>query len=659
MACLYQRRLKLLFLRESSAMMQQVMKRTSAKLSPILLVVTMSSAIAAAVLLIAGSFPRRAKADGVSGEAVYREYCASCHDHAGPRIPPRSALQDLSTARILRTLDAGVMMQIAYGLQRSQREAVAKYLGKATDDTVPPSTAFCSNRKFSLGSPSESSRSGWTGWSPSPSNDRFQSAGSASLSVEQIRKLKLMWAFGFAGDIMAYAAPTIYNGVLFVGSAGGVVNAMNAKTGCLYWTFQADGPVRGATVVAENQTGHAILFPDQIGSFYALDAETGRLLWKRRIDPHEATRLTGSAIVHDGVAFVPAASWEETRSGNPKYQCCTFRGSVTALRVSDGSVLWKSYMINRPTRTGENDDGTPQFGPSGAGIWSTPTIDAKRGLIYVTTGDNYSEPTTRTSDAIIALDLKNGKIIWTQQVTAGDFHNSSKACDDTKCGPDYDFGASAILVHPGGRDLLVAGQKSGVVYALDPDQRGKVLWQARVGKGGMTGGVQWGMASDGDAVYAAVSDVAYLQEEAAGGDQPAPIGGSGFDPIAGGGLTALRVTDGGKLWFAPSHPCEPPRHGCSPAQSAAVSAIPGAVFSGSLDGHIRAFATKDGSVLWDFDTEKEFSTVNSISAHGGSLDGAGPIVVDGIVYVNSGYPRFGGTIGNVLLAFGPDDAKSR
>ncbi len=632
------------------------MKRTSSKSPSLLFIAATSVAIAAAAaLLIAGPFPHRVSADQVSGEAVYRQYCASCHDHPTPRVPPRAALQALSAARIVRTLDAGVMMQIAYGLQRSQREAVAKYLGKATDDTVPPPTAFCADRKLSLGPSSESSRSGWTGWSPTPSNDRFQPAGPASLSVEQIRNLKLKWAFGFAGDIMAYAAPTIYNGVLFVGSAGGTVHAMSAKTGCLYWTFQADGPVRAATVVTENQAGHAILFPDQIGSFYALDAETGRLLWRRRIDPHEATRLTGSAVVHDGVAFVPAASWEETRSGNPKYQCCTFRGSVTALRVSDGSLLWKSYMIDRPTRTGESDDGTPQFGPSGAGIWSAPTIDAKRGLIYVTTGDNYSEPTTKTSDAVIALDLKNGKIIWTQQVTAGDFHNSGKACDDdTKCGPDYDFGSSAILVHPGGRDLLVAGQKSGVVYALDPDQRGKVLWQARVGKGGMTGGVQWGMASDGDAVYAAVSDVAHLEEEVASGDQPAPIGGSSFDPVAGGGLTALRVTDGEKLWFAPSHPCEPPRHGCSPAQSAAVSAVPGAVFSGSLDGHIRAFATKDGSVLWDFDTEKEFATVNGINAHGGSLDGAGPIVVDGIVYVNSGYPRFGGAIGNVLLAFSAD-----
>jgi polyvinyl alcohol dehydrogenase (cytochrome) len=630
--------------------------RNSAKSSALQIFVSISGVIAIAALLIASWFSRQVAADNnVTGEAVYREYCASCHDHPGPRIPPRSALQALSAARILRTLDGGVMMRIAYGLQRNQREAVANYLGKAGDDTAPPASAFCSDRRFSL---SENSRPSWTGWSPSLSNDRFQSAGAASLTAAQVRNLKLKWAFGFAGDITAYAAPTVYNGVLFVGSAGGVVHAMNAKTGCLYWTFKADGPVRAATVIAPNGTGHVILFPDQIGSFYALDAETGRLLWRRRIDAHEATRLTGSAVVHDGVVFVPAASWEETRSGNPKYECCTFRGSLSALRIRDGSVVWKTYMIDPPKRTGANKEGTPQFGPSGAGIWSAPTIDANRGVVYVTTGDNYTEPTTKTSDAIIALKLKTGKIVWMRQVLAGDFH-SGGACpdDDTKCGPDYDFGSSAILVHPSGRDLLVAGQKSGIVYALDPDARGKILWQARVGEGGMLGGVQWGMASDGENVYAAVSDSKGI-DDPEGGESP-PVGGGSFDPAAGGGLTALRLTDGSKMWFAPSTPCAPPRRGCSPAQSGAVSAIPGAVFSGSLDGHIRAFSTAEGKLIWDFDTEKAFATVNGITAHGGSLDGAGPVIVDGVVYVNSGYPRFGGAIGNVLLAFSADDAAAK
>jgi polyvinyl alcohol dehydrogenase (cytochrome) len=588
-----------------------------------------------------------------SGEAVYQQYCAACHDHAGPRIPSRRALEKLSVARILHTLDFGVMMGIAYPLQRSQREGVAMFLGVPGVENGPSPAAFCSSREFSLAAGSPAS---WTGWSPSLANTRFQPAAQANLTLTQARDLKLKWAFGFEGDITAFAAPTVLGGVLFVGSASGVIHAMNAKTGCLYWTFQADGPVRAATLVVDDGARRFVLFGDQIGWFYSLDATNGRLLWKHKIDPHEATRLTGSAVAQDGVVFVPAASWEETRSGNPTYPCCTFRGSITALRTSDGSVLWKSYTISPPKKTGVNSAGTPQYGPSGAGIWSAPTIDSKRGLLYITTSDNYSQPASKTSDAVLALNLKSGQIVWTQQTTAGDVSSGGACADDNSpCGPDFDFGSSAMLLSFQSRDLLVAGQKSGVVYALDPDANGRILWQARVGKGGGTGGVQWGMAGDANNVYAAVSDVVRLPDTP--GVEEAPMSGENLDPVQGGGLTALRLSDGSKAWFAPSYPCSPPRAGCSPAQSAAVTAIPGAVFSGSLDGHIRAFSTTDGALLWDFNTETSFHTVNGVAANGGSLDGAGPVIVDGMVYINSGYPRFGGAAGNVLLAFEAVDSR--
>ena len=270
-------------------------------------------------------------------------------------------------------------------------------------------------------------------------------------------------------------------------------------------------------------------------------------------------------------------------------------------------------------------------------------------------------PLHRDEREAVALDLKTGRILWSQQTLPGDVYNSDCGRRDSKgpncppeSGPDYDFGASALLVPAaGGRDVLVAGQKSGMVYALDPDQKGKILWQARVGKGGINGGVQWGMASDEQKVYAAVSDAVRLQGGSS--SSPGPIGLAVFDPAQGGGLTALRLEDGSKAWFAPAHPCDPPRAGCSPAQGAALTAIPGAVFSGSLDGHLRAFSTEDGQVLWDFDTAREYSTVNGMQANGGSLDGAGAVIVGGMVFVNSGYPRQGGMPGNVLLAFAPED----
>lgn len=587
----------------------------------------------------------------VSGADVYQKRCASCHDKAGSTAPTRDALQKLSAEHIRRSLDFGVMMGIAGPMKREEREAVAKYLGMGEPDPGPPASAFCAAGSSPLSAPAAGS---WNGWSPSAANTRFQTADQAGLTSAQVRHLKLKWAYGFSGDMTSFAAVTALNGTLFMGSAGGVVQAINAKTGCLFWRFEAGGPVRTALRAVRNGSSYSLIFSDLNGGTYSLDAKTGKLLWKRRVEEHEATRLTGAAAELNGIVYVPAASWEETRSNDPKYECCTFRGSLTALRARDGSVVWKTYMIDPPKKTGVNSAGTPQWAPSGAGIWSAPTLDAKRGVIYVTTGDNYSIPASATSDAVAALDLKTGRILWMQQLLPGDAWTAACINGGANCppdsGPDYDFGSSALLIHlPSGRDILSAGQKSGVVYALDPDQKGKILWQTRVGKGGVNGGIEWGMASDGQQVYAAVSDLPKVLEAPKG-----PLGNATFEPNVGGGLAALRAEDGKQVWYVPGHPCDPPRPGCSPAQPGAVTVIPGVVFSGSIDGHMRAFSSEDGELLWDVDTAKEYATVDGAQAKGGSVDGAGPVVVDGMVYVNSGYPRFGGAPGNVLLAFAPE-----
>jgi polyvinyl alcohol dehydrogenase (cytochrome) len=609
-------------------------------------------AAACALIVSVGNVASKAQA-GPDGAQLYAKYCASCHDQVGARIPSHQALTKMSPARILRTLDFGLMMSIAYPMRRDEREAVSRFLGTGTDDSAPPPGAFC---KVDRPIVSGASRDAWTGWAPSQANTRFQAADGAGITNRNISRLQLRWAFGFAGDVIAFAAPTVLNGTLFVGSAGGVVQALDARSGCLYWRYQASGPVRTAMTVAAEGGRHTLVFSDQNGLVYAIDARTGTEHWKKRIEDHEATRLTGSIAVHDGVAFVPAASWEETRSIDPGYPCCTFRGSVTAVRVRDGSVVWKTYLVDVPNRTGQTAVGTATFGPSGAGVWSTPTIDQPRGVLYITSGDNYSHPATVTSDAILALDLKTGAIAWSQQTTPNDVYNSSCGTRGANCpedaGPDFDYGSSAMLVRAAnGRDVLIAGQKSGVVYALDPANKGRLLWQARVGKGGTNGGVQWGMASDGRNVYASVSDVVRVGRVTG----PTPIGDAQLDPEQGGGLTALNIADGSRVWFAASRPCDPPRPGCSPAQPGAVTAVPGLVFSGSMDGHIRAFSTADGTLLWDVDTQKEYSTVNGVAAKGGSLDGAGPVVVGGMMFVNSGYPRFGGAAGNVLLAFGVNE----
>jgi polyvinyl alcohol dehydrogenase (cytochrome) len=587
-----------------------------------------------------------------SGQAVYAEHCALCHEQVNERIPHRTALEQLPAARIVRALDAGAMLAIAMTMNRDERIAVAEYLGTDAPDSGPPASAYCEDRTVRLrATPSDAS---WNGWSPMADNARYQTAERAGLSAEQVSSLALRWAYGFGGDVTAFAAPTIFGGHVFVGSAGGLVQALAAESGCVKWTFQAPGPVRAAPLVVPAEQRELLLLGDLTGWYYALDAATGELVWKTQIETHDSTRLTGAAAVHDGVAYVPVSSWEESRSGDPDYPCCTFRGSVVAVRVRDGTQLWKTYMVDAPRELGKNARGAPLSGPSGAAIWSTPTVDAARGLLYVTTGDNYTQPATPTSDAVVALALADGRIAWMKQTTPNDAYNSSCQRDHrSNCpfdeGPDYDYGSSAILLQGGAR--LLAGQKSGIVYALDATKQGEILWETRVGEGGLNGGVQWGMATDGTFVYATTSDVGRTRWS---GD-PFETRRYILDPKRGGGLTALRVADGSRVWHAPAAPCrDGAPAGCSPAQPGAVTLIPGVVFATSNDGHVRAHATADGRVLWDFDTVREFATVNGVPARGGSLDGQGVVVADGLVLVASGYPRNGGMPGNVLLAFRPD-----
>ena len=577
-----------------------------------------------------------------SGEEVYRAHCTLCH--------ARELFERMPARRILQTLDSSIMAPFASDLSRAEREAVSAYLGTPESGSKPVPEAYCSDRTVAV---NDSSKLVWNGWSPSAGNMRYQPAAAAGLSVEGVRDLKLQWAFGFDHDLESFSQPAVIDGQVFVGSDSGVVYALRAETGCIQWTFAARGPIRTAILVATiGSSGHAVLFGDQTAWFYAVNAETVQLLWSREVDDHAAARITGSPAIHEGVVFVPVASFEEQLSMRRVYECCTFRGSVVALRVQDGAVIWKSYLISETPRRGITArDGRSVWGPSGAGVWSAPTADPKRGVLYVTTGNNYTPPATSTSDAVVALNMKTGAVVWTRQVTPGDVFSGCGTCvDEGGRGPDYDFASSAVLVSPdGGRDILIAGQKSGVVYGLDPDRQGAVVWQTRVAQGSSHGGVQFGIASDGQYVYAPIADGGFVRGEDAEGTRRAML-----EPNGGGGLAALRVSDGTLVWrAAPAAACAGIR-ACSPAQLAAATVIPGAVFSGAMDGHIRAYSAADGAVLWDFDTLGEYVTVNGVAARGGALNGNGPAVVDGIVFVNSGYNHFNSIAGNVFLAFRPD-----
>jgi polyvinyl alcohol dehydrogenase (cytochrome) len=504
----------------------------------------------------------------------------------------------------------------------------------------------------------------WNGWGVDSSQHRYQPSSMARLAADEVPRLKLKWAFGYPGAFRAFAQPTIMGGRLFVGSQNGKVYSLDARSGCTYWAFDAGKPVRSAIVIGRHGSHWSAYFGDFGANVYAVDALTGKQLWKTRIEDHPAVRITGSPTLVGTTLFVPVSSIEEATGAKPTYACCSFRGSVVALAASTGKLLWKHYTIaQKPKPQAMNSVGVRLMGPSGAAVWSSPTFDAVTRRVYVTTGDNYSDPPTDTSDAILALNVASGELAWSRQMTTGDAYNL--ACvqrTKTNCpredGPDYDFGSSALLVDlPGGKRALIAGQKSGVVTAVDPDRGGKIIWQKKLGRGGKLGGVQWGMAADQNKVYVAVSDVRIkVVPPGTPGARISPINPKIaflLDNKMGGGLHALNIETGAETWQKPPPGCNDVP-GCSPAQSAAVTAIPGIVFSAALDGHLRAYSAKDGHIVWDVDTKTEYHTVNGVAAHGGSIDGPGPVIVGGTLYVNSGYSYFGRAAGNVLLAFSVD-----
>jgi len=590
------------------------------------------------------------------GAALFKQSCASCHDGGVDRAPSRDALRTMSPERILDAMENGPMIPMAIRRSGEERRVIAEFVsGKSFThalDMTPPAKAMCAGDREEFADPLAGPR--WTGWGQNLANTRFQEA--AGFSSAEVPRLKVKWAFGFPGVLDSNGHPTIAGGRVFVGSQDRKVYSLNAATGCVYWYFEAAAGVRAAVSVgnigADSKPRHAAFFGDLRANVYAVDAPTGKLLWKAKVDDYPVARVTSSPAFYKGRLYVGVASGEEFMGATPDYQCCRFRGSVVAFDGATGKQIWKTYTIGEePHPTTKNKLGIQQWGPSGAPIWSSPAVDVKRNVLYVATGDNYSAPATRTSDAFIALDLDSGKILWSRQMTASDVWNSAcRMPDKTNCpdtnSPDFDFGASPILVTlPNGKRALIAGQKSGIVHALDPDQQGEVLWQTRVGEGGTMGGVQWGSATDQSNVYVAVSDIGRIM-------LPYSLM-TAADPKRGGGMFALRLDNGQRVWYTPPAGCGD-RKNCSPAQSAAVSAIPGIAFSGSVDGHLRAYSAADGSVVWDFDTIRPYETVNGVPAHGGSLDGPGPAIAGGMMFVNSGYAAAGGTPGNVLLAFSVD-----
>jgi len=590
---------------------------------------------------IAGAQSAQPAAD--VGKAVFQEHCAICHENPATRAPGTASLHAMSPSFIVGALTSGIMQPQGMPLSPAQRVSVAEYLTgrKLTDE------AAMAGRCASSTPLSPMDGSSYNGWGANPENWRFQR--DPGIKAADLNRLEVAWAFGFPGAVAVFGQPTIVGGRVFVGSQNGHVYAIDATTGCYYWDYTASTGVRTAITVARIGKSDVALFGDRRANVYSVDAATGKLLWRVTPDNGPRAGITGAPAFYEGRLYVPISGGDDSSAADPKFECCKGRGAVIALDAATGKTLWITYTIPDARPFAKNRIGTQLWGPSGASIWSSPTIDRLRRLLYVGTGDNHSAPATDTSDSVLALSLDSGKILWKRQLLKADMGNAAcLSTDKTNCpephGPDYDFGASPNLITlPDGKRVLTIGQKSGIVWALDPDDRGRIVWKTRVGAGGILGGVQWGTATDSKFVFAAVSDLSFVTLLL--GQPLVP------NPNKGGGLYALDAGTGALVWSAPPVAACANRPNCSPAQSGAVTATPEFVLSGAIDGHIRAYSTVSGALLWDYDTSKPFTTVNGVTARGGSLDSGGPTIAGGYLFVNSGYGLYGGQAGNVLLAF--------
>lgn len=604
-------------------------------------------AMAGVALAQAPTPPRRApqgSAGTESGFAVFQQRCMGCHGNPNvERAPSPAAIREMPPEKIYDALTTGVMKGQGSALTEDQRRMVATFmsgrpLGSLTEGDAKEMPNRCASNP-PLADPS--SEPAWNGWGVDVTNARFQTAAAAGLTPAQVPNLKLKWAFGYPNGLSAFGQPSVVAGRVFVGTDIGYIYSLDAKTGCVYWSYQTKGAVRNAISVGpvkgRGATKYGVFFGDAHANVYGLDAQDGHELWMTKVDDHFVARITAAPTFYDGRLFVPVSSSEEFTAATLDYPCCTSRGSVVALNANTGERIWKRFVMDEPKPTRKNSKGVQLYAPAGGSVWNSPTVDVKRHAVYFGTGDAETEPAAPTSDAIMAVDIDTANVLWVHQIQAGDAFlggcNGQSRTDNcpSKNGPDLDIGNSPILrTLPDGRTLVVAATKDGNILALDPDKKGAVVWHINVAPAdpkatgpnaffARLGGIVWGGAADERALYYGLSR---------------------------GGMVAVQLATGEQLWYTPLA-----KPGTRVNNAAATSAMPGVAFVAGSDGKLHALSTTDGKVIWEYDTARPFETVNKIPAHGGAVSSIGPTIANGMLFIGSGYAVSGNNTGNVLLAF--------
>jgi polyvinyl alcohol dehydrogenase (cytochrome) len=596
-----------------------------------------------------------------AGSTIFGNNCESCHGKVESAISP-ALMKKMTPEHIYEVLTKGAMVPMATNLTDQQKRDIAEWIGgrKLGASDLGDASKMSNQCSTSAQIRDLTTLPNWNGWSPGLDTTRYQDAKSADINPDKISSLHLRWAFALPGADSVYGQPTIVDGKVYVSSDAGFVYSLDAKSGCVHWSFQAGIGVRSAVTVGpieQRSSQYAVFFGDIRGNVYAVNATTGALIWKVAIDPHPLSRITAGTVLYNDRLYVAVASLEEPESSSPNHPCCSFRGMVAALDSATGKQVWKTYTLPNPPVQRTSPDGKTYTGPAGVGVWGPLTIDTKQNAVYFGTGNTFSGPDVGRSDAVIALNLDSGKVLWIKQDQPGDVWHTgcppgpgpegfppqpirprrARRADSPKpppmppnyycpdpAGPDWDISSGAMLANlPNGNRLLVVGQKSGLVWGHDPDKQGELVWRSRADL--PRGEITFGGAMDKDTAYFA---------------------------FRSGGVDAISIADGKEKWYTTVESTGDIDMAQHKGFSAAISVIPGLVFAGGLDGTLRAFRTQDGKEVWKFDTARDFVTANGMKAHGGSIGSAGPTVAGGMVYVTSGYTGFqNGVPGNVLLAF--------
>lgn len=589
------------------------------------------------------------------GRAIYEARCAACHSGGSGKDagPSREAMGAMGRAQISFAIERGKMQMHASGLSAKEMDALVTYLAPGRAAWSAEAYA-CTERAVdanALRSPIVRT------WGLDYRNTRYQP--DSTIRAANAGKLELAWALGLPETAEVRSQVVVTADTVFASSVGGHLFALDRTRGCIKWHRQPAAVIRTSLTLANVRGRPALVFggatkeapPMRLSlvdfgqAVFAVDAESGDDIWNTDVALFRGTILTGGIAQHDGKLIVPLSAMGVGFGGDPNFECCKSHGAVRALDADSGKILWTARMTETAKPTYKNALGVQQWGPSGASVWTTPTIDAKRGLVYVGTGQNSSSPASDKSDAIVAMDIETGAVRWVYQGTAGDAFNSACLFGGPNCpkenGPDLDFGASAVLARTSrGDDILLAGQKSGVVHALNPDN-GALRWRTQVSPGSALGGVHWGMAVSGTTLIVPIND---------------PVPGPGV--VRKPGVYGLDVDTGKLLWSFDAQPvCDSgfsqgaPWPDCPYTFSAAPSTANDLAFVGSLSGVAYAFEAKTGKVVWQFDTAATFDSVNGVPATGGSIDAPGMVAAGDMLFVGSGYAMFGEKPGNALLAF--------